>query len=164
MPEPHVRKSVSKLSCADLERFPVWEFALDEEDVDHDDTTVRPVAVAGELDPSGLLVVRARFQLADGTEMGGYLTPRPDPDPGIDSLQPVIVTARGQLLFWRGVMAPQPDEITDLYRHLGKTSDREVFPLRFSSDVPIAGGPIVGEVHGFVVLEDWRTNKVRIMK
>ena len=39
-----VRKPVDKLTPADLEQFPFWEFALDEEGIaGQDETTVRPV-------------------------------------------------------------------------------------------------------------------------
>ena len=166
MPSPSVRKSVIEISRRDLDECPVWEFASDEEDIQgQDETTVRPFIVSGELDPSaGMLVVRTRFQLADGTEMTGYLTPRVPPDNGLDSLQPVIVTDDGQVLFWWGVIEPGPAELNDLYRRLGKASQSEVFPIRFASDVPIAGGPLLGEVPGFMVLEDLRTNRIRLVR
>lgn len=162
MRESPLRKPVGELSNDDLELFPVWKFALGEDD--EDDTNVRPVALVGELAPSGLLVVRARFRLADGTEMRGYLTPRPGQHCGVEELQPVIVTATGQVLLWWGVIVPCHDHVHDLYRRLGKSSDAQVFPLRFAPDIPIAGGPFTGEVPGFLVLEDWRTNRARLIK
>jgi hypothetical protein len=166
MPNPSVRKSVSEISRRDLDGCPVWEFASDEEDIEgQDETTVRPFIVSGELDPSaGMLVVRARFQLADRTEMTGYLTPCVPPDNGLDSLQPVIVTDEGQVLLWWGVIEPKPAELSDLYRRLGKASESQVFPILFASDVAIAGGPLRGEVTGFMVLEDWRTNQIKLVR
>lgn len=166
MANSRIRKSVSELSREDLLRFSVWEFALDEEGEEgQDETTVRPFVACGELDPSaGMFVVRARFQLPDGTEMLGYLTPHLPPDNGLNALQPVIVTEDGQVGFWWGVIEPPPTQLSDLYRRLGRASPSQVFPIRFSSDVSIAGGPVRGEVPGFMVLEDWRTKQVRLLK
>jgi len=166
MLNPNIRKSVSEISRQDLDECPVWEFASDEEDIEgQDETTVRPFIVSGELDPSaGMLIVRARFRLADQTEMTGYLSPCVPPDDGLGYLQPVIVTDEGQVGLWWGVIAPKPAELSDLYRLLGKASDSQVFPLRFASDVAIAGGPLRGEVAGFMVLEDWRTMQIRLVR
>lgn len=157
---------MSEISRRDLDEHPVWEFASDEEQIQgQDETTVRPFIVSGELDPSaGMFVLRARFRLADGTEMTGYLTPRVPPDSGLDSVQPVIVTDEGQVLFWFGVIEPGRTELIDLYRRLGKALESEVFPIRFASDVPFTGGPMRGEIPGFMVLEDWRTNRIRVVR
>jgi hypothetical protein len=38
----------------------------------------------------------------DGTPMQGYLTPPGRGDPSLGTLQPVIVTAQGQVFFWCG--------------------------------------------------------------
>jgi hypothetical protein len=42
--------------------------------------------------------------------------------------------------------------------HLGESSAAEVFPLSFESDVSLVGGPVGGDLTGFVVLEDFKTN------
>src|SRR5262249_10296438 len=126
---------------------------------------VRPFPVGGEVDSSdGMLVVRSRFQLADGSEMVGYLTPRPLPNDGLKSVHPVIVTNSGQVLFWCGVIEPEPDDIQRMYERLGKASGAQLFPIRFFSDSPLEGGAIRGEIPGFMVLEDWRTTRVRVVK
>jgi hypothetical protein len=72
-----IRKQVYELSIADFSRFPVWEFALDEEGEEgQDEATVRPCQRCSDLHPlEGMFVVRASFVLADGTQMQGYLTP-----------------------------------------------------------------------------------------
>src|SRR6185436_19790600 len=118
-----IRKSVSELSTGDLEAHPVWEFALDEEgDEGQDETTVRPHPVSGELDPSaGMFVVCARFRLADGSEARGYLTPPVQGDDSLGTLQPVVVTGQGQVLFWWGSIFPPQEEIVASYQRLGKT-------------------------------------------
>ena len=57
-----VRKQVYELTMQDLERFAVWEFALDEEGNEgQDEATVRPWELAAPLDPAqGMFVVRDR--------------------------------------------------------------------------------------------------------
>lgn len=108
---------------------------------------MRPFIGSGELDPSaGNLVVRARFRLADGTVMTGYVTPHVPPDNGLDFLQPVIVTDEGQVLFWWGIIELPSVELANLYRRLGKRVHSQVFPVRFATDVPTTGGPVRGEV------------------
>jgi hypothetical protein len=160
-----LRKSVVDLTIGDFERFPVWEFALDEEGEEgQDETTVRPLPLSSDLDPSaGMFVVRARFRLADATEMAGHLTPPVQGDRSLGTLQPVIITAEGQVLFWWGSIEPPRSDIAASYRRLGKTLPRQVFPLEFSSDVPLIDGPLHGQLPGFLVLEDWQSGRTRIV-
>jgi len=68
-----IRRQVYDLTLEDLNEFPVWEFALDEEGEEgQDEATVRPYMNSGKLDPSdGMFVVRAIFTLADGSKMHG---------------------------------------------------------------------------------------------
>jgi hypothetical protein len=166
MESSKVRKSVSELSPEDLASVPVWEFALDEEGEEgQDESTVRPCVVDGELDPSaGMFVARARFRLADGSQFHGYLTPPVQGDDSLGTLQPVIVTNDGQVLFWWGAILPPGTEIAQSYERLGKRSHSDVFPIQFSSDVPIVGGPIEGELPGFLHLEDWKTGRTKVVK
>jgi hypothetical protein len=101
-----VRKQVYELKPADLAQYPAWEFALDEEgEENQDEGTVRPAAVSGALNASdGMFIVGARFRLADGTTMSGYLTPGVSGEYGLDTVQPAIVTEQGQASFWCGVI------------------------------------------------------------
>jgi hypothetical protein len=46
------------------------------------------------------------------------------------------------------------------YELLGKDAGH-VFPVRFESDVTLVGGPVRGNVPGFLVLEDFQTRKTR---
>jgi hypothetical protein len=97
------RKQVYKLTHADLTKYPVWEFALDEEvEPGQDEATVRPYPIEGPLDPSdGMFEIRTRFVLADGTGHVGYLTPGHTAT-DLGSVQPQIVTDKGQVIFWMG--------------------------------------------------------------
>lgn len=166
MNSAHIRKQVYELAPQDLERFAVWEFALDEEDEEgQDEATVRPYEPNGRLDPSdGMFIVRARLQLADGTRMLGYLTPANHAEVDLGTVQPSIVTQDGQVSFWCGVITPEPAQLAACYARLGKFSPGEVFPIRFQADVDIVGGPIEGEVPGFMVLEDFKASEARVIR
>jgi len=157
-----VRKQVYELTLHDLSTFPVWEFRLDEEGEEgRDESTVRPYTASGPLDPTDrMFVVRAVFTLADGSRMHGYITPPGRGDAGIGTLQPIIVTDRGQVRFWCGTAVPDAKRLARSYELLGKDA-QHVFPVRFESDVELAGGPVRGSVPGFLVLEDFLTRRTR---
>jgi hypothetical protein len=161
-----VRKQVYLLTSADLAAFAVWEFALDEEgEAGQDEATVRPRPFERELDCNvGMLIARARFTLADGTVMPGYLTPPVDRDDGLGTLQPVVITPGGQVGFWCGLRVPDSTALEQDYRNLGKGKPEEVFPLRFRSDIPLSCGELVGEIPGFLVIEDLKTRRIRVVK
>jgi hypothetical protein len=158
----HVRKQVYELTLDDLGKHPIWEFRLDEKDKEgQDESTVRPYPASGPLDPADrMFVVRAVFTLADGSKMHGYLTPPLRGDNHIGTLQPIIVTNRGQVRFWCGTAAPDSKRLARSYELLGKDAGR-VFPLQFESEVALVGGPVRGSVPGFLVLEDFQTRKTR---
>ena len=157
-----VRKQVYELTLHDLGAFPVWEFRLDAEGEEgQDESTVRPYTGSGPLDPTDrMFVVRARFIAADGSMMQGYLTPLCRGDAGIGRLQPIIVTDRGQVRFWCGTAAPSSKRLAHSYELLGKDA-KDLFPVRFESEVELAGGPVKGSVPGFLVLEDFQTRRTR---
>jgi hypothetical protein len=107
-----------------------------------------------------MFVVRAVFTLADGSSMQGYCTPPLRGDDSIGTLQPIIVTNRGQVRFWCGTAAPDSKRLAHSYGLLGKNA-RHVFPVRFESEVELVGGPVRGSVPVFLVLEDFQTRKTR---
>lgn len=160
-----IRKQVYDLKPADLAQSAVWEFAMDEEgEEDQDEATVRPFSVEGVLDPSdGMFIVRASFRLADGSAMSGYLTPGVQGERGLDTLQPAIVTDQGQVSFWCGIMQPGAAHIAACYAIMGKPPC-EVFPLSFSSQVSLVGGIVSGTVPGFLVLENMKSGKIKVIQ
>ena len=157
-----IRKQVYELTLDDLSQFPVWEFALDEEGMEgQDEATVRPYEFSGALDASdGMFVVRAFFNLADGSRFLGYLTPPVQCNDGLGTLQPVIVTRKGQVGFWCGIRAPDSARLSHFYQSLEREAAR-VFPVQFESEVDLIGGKVAGSIPGFLVLEDFRTQKTR---
>jgi hypothetical protein len=160
-----IRRQIYELTADDLDRYPVWEFALDEEGEEgQDEATVRPYELHGPLDPSdGMFIVRARLTLADGTGVIGYLTPPVQGDSSLGTLQHAAVTGAGQVSFWCGILAPEPTYIAESYARLGKSAAAQVFPLRFESDVALIGGSISGELPGFMVLKDFKTMRTRVV-
>lgn len=165
MSSERIRKQVYELTPEDLDRHAVWEFAMDEEgDEEQDEATVRPVQPKGPLDPAdGMFVVRARLELADGTQMRGYLTPPGQGDWGLGTLQPAVAVDEGQVSFWCGMLAPEPAQVMACYALLGKSLASEVFPVRFESDVELVGGPVAGKLPGFLVLEDFKSMRTRVV-
>ena len=165
MSTARVRRQVYELTPDDLERFPVWEFALDEEgEEEQDEATVRPFETSGPLDPTqGMFIVRASLTLSDGTRFKGYVTPPVQGETDLGTFQPAVVVPGGQVSFWCGTIAPPPEDIAKSYSLLGKTSPEHVFPLRFESDVPLIGGPVAGEVPGFLILDDLETMRTRVV-
>jgi hypothetical protein len=160
-----MRKQVYELTAADLEAHPVWEHCLDEEGLPgQDEATVRPYETGGKpLQYDGLLVVRARFTLANAKRLPGYISYTPASPPEMRSgdygpladLQPQIITPEGQVMFWFGVLAPNAEALAEAYRKLGARA-AHVFPLHFAADVPLATGPIEGEVRGFQYIAEKR--------
>ena len=68
------RKPVDELTASDLEAFPVWEFAMDEEEVEEqDETWVKPVPTS-EVPADGFsLSVAAVLKLANGRVYPGVM-------------------------------------------------------------------------------------------
>ena len=156
-----IRKQVYDLALADLATTPAWEFALDEEgEEDQDEATVRPVRGRAPIDPAaGMYVVRARFRLGDGTPLVGYLTPPVQGESTLPTIQPIIVTPRGQVMFWFGALAPERKTLATAYERLGRKAG-EVFPVSYESDVPLVGGPVRGELSGFGYFRSFKDQRV----
>jgi hypothetical protein len=160
-----IRKQVYHLTLEDLSRFPVWEFALDEEGEEgQDEATVRPYGVSGDLDASeGMFIVRAFFTLTDGSRLLGHLTPPAQGDTDLGVIQPTIVTKSGQINFWCGIVAPKPAHLTQYYEWLGNDAGR-VFPIYFESEFDLVGGKITGTIPGFLLVEDLSTRRTKTLR
>jgi len=143
------------LRPGDLERFPIWEQALDEEGLPgQDEETVKPRPDLDEADPSeGMFIVRAEFIARDGSRFDGYISPQLD---STFSVQPTLVTEGGQVNLWCGSVVPEPEQLDKDYALLGKTSS-ELFPIRFRTIVATRGVRLEGEVPGFLYLADWQS-------
>ena len=140
--------------------FPVWEYALDEEEInDQDERTVRPCLERTPINLKGYyVIVRGSFFLADESEMKGLLKPVSLNDSGFISsilpydLSPILVTNTYQLHFCFGHKKPIPNKIAEKYRILGKTPN-QVFPIKFRSDIEIINGITEGILEGFMYFD-----------
>ena len=68
------RKPIDELSAADLIAFPIWEFAIDEEDVEgRDETWVRPVNARVVRKGLWSLSVAADYRTRVGARIAGFI-------------------------------------------------------------------------------------------
>lgn len=160
-----MRKQIYELTLSDLEFSPVWEFASDEEGIEgQDEATVRPASPSILHDAlAGQFVAKARFTLADGTRMHGYLSPGVPGSFDLGTIQPAIVTDNGQVSFWFGCLKPSRTYIDSSYALLGKRAE-EVFPLSFALDATSNVYEAAGIVQGFLVMEDWDSSEIKIVR
>src|SRR4051794_13393492 len=72
-PTPDTRKPAQSLTTADLDAFPIWQFADDEEGIEgRDETWVRPVD-ARSVPRRSYTIVAADFRAACGREFRGHI-------------------------------------------------------------------------------------------
>jgi hypothetical protein len=155
-----IRKQVYALTSDDLQRCPIWEFCPDEEGVyGQDEATVRPRVDLTVSDPAFgmMMVARADFVANDGTTFRGYCYAESEND--LSRIQPVIVTDKGQVMFWYGMVEPNPAELDEAYAKL-KKDKATLFPIRFHSSF-IANGVNSGMVPAFLFLTSQKHEKKR---
>ena len=128
------RKPVDELTASDLEAFPVWEFAMDEEDGDEeqDETWVKPVASAEVPADGSSLSIAAALRLAGGQVYPGVLFC--DTHAGLDIAAIALLTTEGRVLFSQ---SDSPSELRRNLRRLG-LAHQSVFPLDYCTRVPSA--------------------------
>ena len=49
-------------------------------------------------------------------------------------------------------MKPSPEQLAQSYARLGQTAT-QAFPIQFSSDYDVIGGPVTGTIAGFLYME-----------
>jgi len=146
-------KQFGDLSSADFERCPVW-IACHTEDFaepwfnETDEETFRPWIGALPVSPSdGMLLVRASFELHDGSRHQGFLTPALK-EGDLATLQPHLFVGDKVFRFWGGMAGVGTDRRTAFYDALGKGPEA-IFPIRFSTDPDLAKGVAAGQIDGF---------------
>jgi hypothetical protein len=151
-PKPEL-KQFGELSPADFQRHPVW-IACHTEDFaepwfnETDEETFRPWTSALPVGPSdGMSLVRATFELHDGSRHDGFLTPA-SKEGDLGTLQPHLFVSGKSFGFWGGMAGVRPDRRTALYEALGKGPEA-LFPIRFSTDADLATGVAAGQIDGF---------------
>ena len=118
---PQIRKQVGDLTPSDLEQYPTWEFAIDEDGEEgQDEETVRPRPDVELADPAGgLFIVRAEFAAADGARFDGFVSPHEERH--VAGAQPTIVSDTAHVPFWFGTVPPTPARLHASCRALNKT-------------------------------------------
>lgn len=123
------RKPVTGLAPADLEAFPVWEFAIDEEGAEgQDETWVRPIGSRGVPRGKYSLQVATEFRTACGQRYPAFS---------------IVTTAQGQVEIQGAILliggeylpADDPDALLSC---TGLTAT-ELFPMTFELRVLIEG-------------------------
>ncbi|SPE34411.1 conserved hypothetical protein [Candidatus Sulfopaludibacter sp. SbA6] len=152
MPGPEL-KQFGDLTREDFERHPVWIgcHTADYDEPWYEDTdeeTFRPWTGDLPATPSeGMLLVRATFELRDGSPHPGFITPAHDPG-DLGTQQPQLFAGDRRFAFWGGMPGVPAEARQALYAALGR-APHDVFPLRFSVDPRVATGEVSGRVDGF---------------
>jgi hypothetical protein len=127
-------KPIAELTSDDLEMFPLWEYAMDDE-ADHDETWVRPVvadAVPIDADHTVYHVACDVF-LATGRTLAGHLEVcNGEVEPG----PPTVVNDGGEAF---ALEAPPHRRQQAAYEALFRASYAELFPVRWRLRLPLAG-------------------------
>ena len=151
-PKPEL-KQFGDLSPADFDRHPVW-IACHTEDQgepwfnETDEETFRPWTAALPVGPSdGMLLVRATFELHDGSVHRGFVTPA-FKEGDVGALQPQIFAGNERFGFWGGMYGVRVERKTAFYAAIGKDPEA-IFPLRFAADPGLSTGVVSGRVDGF---------------
>ena len=136
-PSFKTRKPVDQLRQIDLETFPVWEFASDEEGKeDQDETWVRPVRAKQIPSDAYSLSVAARLTSPSGVEYQGIVWV--STAEGFEAVHAAIVTKEDYVFIpWPG-MTGASKMASEAAKELGMKAS-ELFPLTYRLAVPIEG-------------------------
>ncbi len=160
MSERPLLKQFGELTLADFSAHAVWVncHVIDYDEPwypDTDEETFRPRVGSMPASPSEtMLLVRAAFELADGTHLGGFVTPMFAQDAkgktsDLGTMQPTMFLPSGVLQqFWGGMCEETQAGRKRLYASLGKSA-AQVFPIRFASEPGLTTGVAAGVIPGF---------------
>lgn len=157
----NIYKQVYDLNLTDLQKYPVWEYVLEDIGLPEQTySTVRPYLSSLPDIRHTMLIVRTTFILANGRKLMGIIKPiqlGKDPHWGeplipVDHF-PVIVTDNGQVVFHYGTRKPEAEEIAHNYKLL-RYSSHEVFPITYRSDIEIEDCILRGAINGFMYLDN----------
>lgn len=135
-------KQVFELTVADLEKYPVWYFPMD--DSVSDELTIRPAKSASDIDNDLQVIVHTRFTTATNREFVGYLYWG---EPAIvQYLRPVALAGDACISFWNGRIRPSVSEFDGL--------SKADFPIRYTSTECFNLHSINGHLAGIYHFED----------
>jgi len=148
-------KQFGELEPEDFDRHPVW---IGCHTADYgkpwyestDEETFRPWTGKLPADHSqGMLLVKANFELMDGSRYTGFVTPSDKAD-DLGTHQPQLFVGDQRFSFWGGMFGIPGSGQQALYAALNR-SPEEIFPLRFNGNPELATGVITGQINGFYV-------------
>ena len=151
-----IRKYEYELCVDDLLEYPVWEFAYGEES---EFIKIKPTTSLPPYDISQKrLLVRATFLLANGIKKIGFIKPINTTNTFMGhlspiDLSPIVVTEKGQIVFWYGSHKPHRKLINKNYLWLG-FQHIEIFPIKIFSDVDVINGVDKGTIESFMYCID----------
>jgi hypothetical protein len=131
------RKSITSLTQADLEAFPIWEFATDEEGhLGRDETWVRPLKASSIPLNSYSLSVSAQFQTPTGSLLHGFISV--NTAGGLEAVHGAVL-ASGNYVFipWPGYEGAK-QSAKEAAAQLSLAVP-DLFPLRFRLALPLDG-------------------------
>jgi hypothetical protein len=140
-PTSETRKPVEGLTAEDLQTFPIWEYATDEEEK-YDETYVRPLFEAAEIPlHTYSLSVAATYRLRSGAEYFGIVDVT-------TATVPIEIAPAFFFLDGRVVHMPSAPEDTYFRQLLAKTMQQPVehiLPAEFRVLVKIEGESVLRE-------------------
>jgi hypothetical protein len=151
MTSVHARKSVLELTEEDIRSFPLWEYALDEEEREgQDETFVRPVMLLEDaiprIDRFELFVVATDYTTPAGAEYIGTVDLTIDQRRRVKLFSFVLVGDFGRELLPEASRAVAKKKGLDdaLQRReevcrVLETEERRLFPLQYRLRLPVAG-------------------------
>lgn len=130
-PTLKTRKPIDELTASDLRAYPIWEYALDEEEAeDQDETWVRPVDAQVVRKGQWSLTVAAEFRTRAGTTFPGFV--------GVTTAEGIEID--GAVLLPEGKYVVVDTSGAAARRATAKTlrmSTQELFPLTYTLRVRI---------------------------
>ena len=129
-PSLRTRKPIDELQPEDLDAFPIWEFALDEEEnEEQDETWVRPVPSKVIVPDQYSLTVAAKFLTASGEAISGAVdvTTAEEFEFGHGAL-----LCNGKYIFVPSAAFPGAKEERNAVALALGMPVKEVFPLKFT--------------------------------
>jgi len=162
------QKWLHDISVVDLRTEPVWVFLGDSPWDDSKSIHPPLIPYRGTLpvqSDDGSVIVSAKFHLADGTMMCGYISPPSFPLPTyfghrLGSMVPTVVVEEGHVPLWAASQGLGSEEVERRYKLLGKESE-QVFPLYFCSLVEFGGGVAEATIEGFFTPSSFRVTPPR---
>jgi hypothetical protein len=159
MSAPPVLVPYVELVAERFRRHPVWVCCegIDEREPWYHETgedTYRPWTGPRPVDPArASFLVAARFTLADGSVLGGFLTPVHEAAAvllgGLGAMQPSVFMPTERVVgFWGGAFTRPGKDAARFYAELGKEPGA-VFPMRFEGTPGLATGLQSGRIEGF---------------